>query len=256
MNIQVIIPAHLDSIRLKRKVLIDINGLPMIEHVRRRVLLSKMINDVYVATGDLEIKKVVEKHKGKVILTKKKHKNGTTRVLEAIESINSSHVILVQGDEPLLLPENIDLMVKKIISNKDSNIWNAISPLQNDKELDQQTFVKCFVNKNNQITFCFRRNPTFLKLKDLKSSIFKIQGLFAFKKEFLKKINKIKISNYEDAVSIEQMRIIENGFFIEPVKLIKSLPSVNNFEELEIVKNILLTDQRQKELFEKISIEY
>ena len=54
MNIQVIIPAHLNSIRLKRKVLIDINGLPMIEHVRRRVLLSKSINKVHVATGDIE----------------------------------------------------------------------------------------------------------------------------------------------------------------------------------------------------------
>ena len=72
MNIQVIIPAHLNSIRLKRKVLIDINGLPMIEHVRRRVLLSKSINKVHVATGDIEIKNIVENYGGDTIFTKKK----------------------------------------------------------------------------------------------------------------------------------------------------------------------------------------
>ncbi len=72
MDIVAVIPAHLASLRLGRKILIDINGLPMIEHVRRRVLLSKRIKEIYVATGDDEIKNVVESHGGKVILTKKK----------------------------------------------------------------------------------------------------------------------------------------------------------------------------------------
>ena len=252
MNIQVIIPAHIDSIRLKRKVLIDIKGLPMIEHVRRRVLLSTKINKVYVATGDIEIKKIVESYGGNVILTKKIHQNGTNRAIEAIENLDCSHIVLVQGDEPLLLPENIDLMVENIISNKKINVWNAISPLKVDKELDEQTFVKCFVNKNDEIIFCFRRNPTYLKLKDIKNSVFKIQGLFAFRKNFLKNLNKMKISKYQNSVSIEQMRIIDSGFFIKAVKLSQSLPSVNNFKELEIVKRILSDDKNQKLLLKKI----
>ena len=68
MNLKVIIPAHLASLRLKEKILIDIHGLPMIEHVRRRVLLSKEVSEVIVATCDFEIKKIVEGFGGKVVI--------------------------------------------------------------------------------------------------------------------------------------------------------------------------------------------
>ena len=69
MNLKVIIPAHLASLRLKEKILIDIHGLPMIEHVRRRVLLSKEVSEVIVATCDFEIKKIVEGFGGKVVFS-------------------------------------------------------------------------------------------------------------------------------------------------------------------------------------------
>ena len=84
MLIKVIIPCHLDSLRLKRKVLINIEGLPMIEHVRRRVLLAEEIGEVLIATGDSEIKDIVESYGGKVVFTNNIHQNGTSRVFEAI----------------------------------------------------------------------------------------------------------------------------------------------------------------------------
>ena len=104
MDIKVVIPCHLDSLRLKQKVIIDIHGLPMIEHVRRRVLLSKNVEQVFIATNDNLIKDLVESFGGKVIVTKENHNTGTSRVCEAIKNINCSHVVLVQGDEPLLVP--------------------------------------------------------------------------------------------------------------------------------------------------------
>ena len=73
MNLKVIIPAHLASLRLKEKILIDIHGLPMIEHVRRRALISKQFDEVVVCTCDLKIKKVINNYNGKVIMTSRKH---------------------------------------------------------------------------------------------------------------------------------------------------------------------------------------
>ena len=84
MKIKVVIPCHLDSVRLEQKVLIDIQGLPMVEHVRRRALLSRKVNNVYVATGDDQIKNIIKSYGGQVLFTKNNHINGTSRVSEAI----------------------------------------------------------------------------------------------------------------------------------------------------------------------------
>ena len=73
-----IIPCHLDSIRLKRKVLLDLQGLPMLEHVRRRALKSKFLKDVFIATGDKEIISIMKNFGSKIIVTK----NITMELLE------------------------------------------------------------------------------------------------------------------------------------------------------------------------------
>ena len=77
----------------------------MIEHVRRRALMSEAIGKIYVATNDNEIADLVKSYGGDVIMTKNRHTNGTSRVAEAITNFDCSHVILLQGDEPLLLPQ-------------------------------------------------------------------------------------------------------------------------------------------------------
>ena len=76
----VVIPARLNSARFPNKILLDLKGLPMIEHVRRRVLLAKNVNEVYIATCDEKIKSVLEDFGANVIMTSDKHRNGTTRV--------------------------------------------------------------------------------------------------------------------------------------------------------------------------------
>ena len=73
MKIIAIIPAHLKSIRFPRKIILKIHGLEMIEHVRRRALLCKLFDEVYVATDDDEIAEIVKKNNGNIIKTKKIH---------------------------------------------------------------------------------------------------------------------------------------------------------------------------------------
>ena len=252
MDLEVIIPARLLSTRLKNKILIDIHGLPMIEHVRRRVLLSNKVKDVIVATCDDQIKKVVEGFGGKVFLTADNHLNGTSRVAEVVKKINCSHVLIVQGDEPLILPKHIDLMIKSILNFKKLNIWNGITYLDSSKDLNNPNLVKCFVNKKNQIGMCFRNNPVFSDLNKLNKSIFKLQGLIAFRKFFLLNLVKLEPSSFEIAESIEQMRTIENGDLIQAVLLDKSFLSVDNIEHLEEVKKILKENKLQKEILKKI----
>ena len=93
------------SNRYPGKPLIKIENLPMIEHVRRRTLMCEEFSDVVVATCDLEIQKTVEAFSGDVIMTSNDHIMASDRVAEAVEHLDCTHVINVQGDEILILPE-------------------------------------------------------------------------------------------------------------------------------------------------------
>ena len=159
MKIIAVIPAHLASVRFPGKILFKFHGLPMIEHVRRRALLSNSIKEVFVATCDDEIASTIEGFGGKVIRTSNTHTNGTSRIAEAVKDIECTHVILLQGDEPLLLPRHLDQMSEAIKANANGNAWNATGPIENSEELDKHSFVKCSVNPENRIMYCFRRSP-------------------------------------------------------------------------------------------------
>ena len=117
MKIVAVIPAHLASVRFPGKILFKFHGLPMIEHVRRRALLSGAVSDVYIATCDEEIATAIRDFGGKVIMTANTHTNGTSRIAEAVQNIDCSHVVLLQGDEPLLLPRHLESLVNAIKEN-------------------------------------------------------------------------------------------------------------------------------------------
>jgi 3-deoxy-manno-octulosonate cytidylyltransferase (CMP-KDO synthetase) len=247
----VIIPARLDSSRFPRKILLDIYGVPMVEHVRRRVLLSKNISDVYIATCDQEIADALTPFGAKVIMTSKEHENGTARVAEAISKIDCDEVILVQGDEPLILPRHIDLISNEIANSQNISVWNATGPLESINDLERNSFVKCSVIENN-ILYCFRKSPSFKDFESQKIYIRKVLGIIAFKKDFLNQLVKLKPSLIEKIESIEQMRIIENGYSIKSIPLESSQPSINEPDELTEVLNYIKSNTEQQMLLEKV----
>ena len=247
----VIIPARLNSSRFPNKILFDIKGLPMIEHVRRRVLLAKEVKDVFITTCDIEIKEVMESFGANVIMTSDQHLNGTSRVAEAIEGIDCSEVILVQGDEPLLLPNDIDRIIKKIRTSKNIDAWNATGPIDHSEELMKHSFVKCAIH-NNRILYCFRRSPSFNNFENQKKYIRKILGVIAFKKEFLIKITKSNPTPIERIESIEQMRIIEKGYNIQSIPFELSQPSINEPNEVDEVLKYISQNAEQQYILKKV----
>ena len=140
MSATAIIPAHLNSVRLPRKILLNIHGIPMIEHVRRRALMSNSISNVYVATCGTEIKEAVEYFGGKVIMTSRNHINGTSRVAEAVKDLNIDNVMLLQGDEPLIMPRHIDEIIRIVGSDNQVDAWNATGYLDSIDELTKSSF--------------------------------------------------------------------------------------------------------------------
>jgi 3-deoxy-manno-octulosonate cytidylyltransferase (CMP-KDO synthetase) len=252
MKIVAVIPAHMASVRFPGKILFPFHGVAMIEHVRRRALMSDSISDVVVATCDDVIADEVRRHGGRVIMTANTHRNGTTRIAEAARELDCTHVMLLQGDEPLLLPRHIDQFAAAIKADPEGDAWNATGPIENMEELDRHSFVKCALGTQNRILHCFRRSPCFSTFEVQQTFIRKILGLIAYRKEFLLKLTDLPSSPIEIAESIEQLRIIENGFTIRSVPVEPSLPSVNEPREAEIVLEYIQGNDEQLGLLNQV----
>lgn len=250
-----IIPAHLASVRFPRKILHPFAGLPMIEHVRRRALMSDRLSRVVVATCDDEIEDVVRAGCGEVVRTGRHHRNGTSRIAEAVAEMDATHVVLLQGDEPLLLPRHVDSLVAAMERAPDADAWNATGDISHPSELDRHSFVKCSVGRDGRILYCFRRSPSTAEFEVQRSYIRKILGLFAFTRESLLATAAAEPSVVEGHESIEQMRIIEAGGQIISVPVDVALPSVNEPHEAEIVIAALQADPEQRDLLARVCVD-
>jgi 3-deoxy-manno-octulosonate cytidylyltransferase (CMP-KDO synthetase) len=241
VNIAVIIPARMASTRLPGKPMLNIDGLPMLERVRQQVLKSKSVSKVYIATCDDIIEKYFfNKEKTKVIRTSSEHKSGTSRCGEAINMIsgNYTHVVLVQGDEPLINPYHIDQFIETIKQDEYCKAWNAVSDC---KKIDftDHSVVKAVISNVNQIVFCFRVPPFLTIEKKHFDVVKKMQGMMAFTIDYLKDLCAMNSGVLDSTESIEQLKIIEKGGYLKAVHLPNSHPSVNTKSDLLRVISIL-----------------
>jgi len=251
VKIVAIIPARMASIRYPGKPLIEIEGLPMIEHVRRRTMLCQYFSEVIVATCDQVIFDVVSKYQGKVVMTSCKHIMASDRVAEAAKPLDCTHVINVQGDEPLVMPSDLERMIQSMQKLKDVPFWNATAPIEKEAELDESAIVKCVVSRNNKILYC-SRNFKHLHLKSPFEPVRKILGILGYRKESLLQFNSLPRTPLESTQSIDQSRIIENDYPLMSVSFKYGYPGINDTREEKIIHEIYNKDIIQKSILNKI----
>lgn len=240
-NTVILIPSHLRATRLPNKPLLLINDKPMIVHCWQRAVESK-VGDVYVATADEEIAKIITAVGGKSILTSKEHKTGTDRIYEAIEnnfSKKPKNIINLQGDMPNIDPLAIKLL-DKFIKNNSYEIATLATKLNSKKDLENKNIVKVETKKEMQINN-FSNALDFFRLKDINQKNFYYHhvGIYGYQYETLKKFISLKRSNNEIARSLEQMRAMDNNISLI-VGLTDSYPlGVDTIEDLEKIRNIM-----------------
>lgn len=186
MKIIAIIPARMDSTRFPGKPLADIHGLPMIEHVRRKVALSNSVSEVIVATCDREIFDVVKAHGGKAVMTSSSHQRCTDRIVEASLSLDADIVINVQGDEPMVRPEMLESVIAPLINDPGLICANLISEISSDEEFNSSNVVKTVFDTDNNVVYFSREPiPSVRKASGLPYKKYKQSGIIAFRKDFL-----------------------------------------------------------------------
>jgi len=213
-----IIPARYASTRFPGKPLALIHNKPMIQHVYERAKEADLDN-VYVATDDDRIKKVVENIGGTVIMTDPQHASGTDRCAEAARIVNlqdNDFIINLQGDEPFIRKEEINLLIH-LIENQGIQIATLAKPITAEVELTNPNKVKVVFTASKKALY-FSRSPIphFSPLISHSPSLasHKHLGIYAYRNNILQQITQLPVSPLEAVERLEQLRWLENDFTI------------------------------------------
>ena len=216
-NTVIIIPARLGAKRFPNKPLAKINNLPMIIHVLNRAKESN-VGDVFVATPDEEICRIVKENGGEAILTQKEHLSGSDRVYEVFSKQlkkKADLIINLQGDMPNINPKSI-LSLEKFMRNNKCEVGTLAAEIKNKSDISNPNIVKIHtekaLNKDN-----FLNVKDFFRIKENLSNekIYHHVGVYAFTSIALTKYVELSRSNLEVERNLEQMRAMENNFIVK-----------------------------------------
>lgn len=220
MKILGIIPARYASTRFPGKPLVQIDGKSMIQRVYEQASKSKKLDLVVVATDDERIANEVNRFGGIFQYTGLNHQSGTDRCAEVTSMYPEYDIIInIQGDEPFIDPEQIELLVS-CFDNPEVQLATLIKAVHNEDELFNKNQPKVVLNSFKEAIYFSRETIPFLRGIDKSAwlhahQFYKHIGIYGYAREALLKITKLSPSSLEKAESLEQLRWIENGFKIK-----------------------------------------
>jgi len=247
MNAIGVIPARLGSTRLAQKVLLDICGKPMIQHVWESAKKTKMLDDVIIATDDEKVADVAKRFKAKVVLTSIDHNSGTDRVIEVVNPLDVKVVVNIQGDEPLIHPSMINALVLALLDNPDLVMATLAKKITDENDIHDPNIVKVALDKYDFALYFSRsaipynREP---KAGFLTQSHYKHIGIYAYTKDFLFTFMNMPQSKLENIEKLEQLRVLENGYKIKVIETKFQTKSVDIEADLDVVKGLLGSEKK------------
>ncbi len=254
-KVYAIIPARYASTRLEGKLLLPLNGKPLILHTVEQAKKARNIDKVIVATDDERILQIVKESGNEAILTSVNHQSGSDRIAEVAANLPENSIIVnVQGDEPTISPTTIERAVEAILNDETSDISTVCERIEFAEDVLNPDIVKVITDQNDYALY-FSRSPipfprdavnkfgsieNALKNEPNLVSLYrKHTGLYVYRREFLLKFTKFEQTNLEKTEMLEQLRALENGARIKVVEVAGSSIGVDTAEDLERVRIIL-----------------
>ncbi|MDR5710774.1 3-deoxy-manno-octulosonate cytidylyltransferase [Nesterenkonia flava] len=204
------VPSRLESTRLPRKALADICGLPMVIHVLRRVQMSPIVDEVYIATDSEEIKALVESYGGRAIMTSSEHTTGIERITEASAGMDYDVICLINGDEPALNPEHIQSSVETLL---DSDAPTALLASRSTTVNSPSDF-KVVTNRVGEAMY-FSREDIPSPSRSGKTDFLKAYHLISFRKGALDEYSALEKTPLEAVEGHDHLRFLENGLKVQ-----------------------------------------
>ena len=240
MTVSALIPARLNSSRLEKKLIKDLDGIPIIVRTYKNIVSTNLFKEVIVVTDADEIVEILKKHNIKFLKSLKSHNTGTDRIAEFADKFNSDIILNVQGDEPFISKDDLIKIINefKCDSNNLVNVVSLMIKLSNIDEINNPNNVKVVVDNNND-SILFSRSIIPFDRDDLKPNYYKHIGVYAFRTLYLKKFAKYDQTPLEKAEMIEALRIVEHGEKIRMIEIFKEHVSIDTIDDLKMAESIL-----------------
>lgn len=236
-----IIPARYASTRFPAKPLADIGGKSMIQWVYMQASKSSKISKVVIATDDQRIFDHARTFGANVCMTSADHVSGTDRCFEALTKQDEKYdyVINIQGDEPFISPNQIDLLAT-LLDGK-TQLATLAKKIENEEVLVNPNVVKVVKNLLGEALYFSRSAIPYLRNANHGHTFFKHIGTYAYRADILEEITRLPMSDLEKAESLEQLRWLENGYRIKVAETDEETIGVDTPEDLEKAKAFLKT---------------
>jgi len=257
-SVLAVIPARFHSTRLPGKILADIAGKSMIEHVYRRAAAASRVHAVIVATDDERIASAVRSFGGAALMTRADHVSGTDRIAEAIGNLPCRAVVNVQGDEPLIEPETIDAAIAPLLADSSVEMSTLSRPFQSLEEFTSPHVVKVVTNLAGDAMY-FSRAPIpasgpstsalratadkSAALAGLPAAARAHVGLYVYRRDTLLKLAAAPAVPLELEESLEQLRALAHGVKIRVVETQHIAAGVDTPEDLERVRQMMMVSR-------------
>jgi 3-deoxy-manno-octulosonate cytidylyltransferase (CMP-KDO synthetase) len=239
VSVVAVIPARWGSTRFPGKVLAEIAGKPMISHVVRHAGEATRIDQVLVATDDARIARAAEAAGAETVMTGE-CASGTDRVAEAMLGRSGWEIVVnVQGDEPLIAPDNIDVLVDGMLATPDVGMATLCRPLDPGRATDANA-VKVVRDVRGRALYFSRSAIPFPRKADVAEGLWRLHlGIYGYRRDVLARFVELEPSPLERAEALEQLRALENGIDILVLDAPRGAYGVDTPEDLEQVQRLL-----------------
>jgi 3-deoxy-manno-octulosonate cytidylyltransferase (CMP-KDO synthetase) len=215
MNILCVIPARFASQRLAGKPLISVKGLPLVMWVYNRA--HEVFGDVIVATDDQRIYDAVIKHGGAVAMTSAAHASGTDRVNEVAQARACTHVVNVQGDEPLIPAELLAMFSRELAKTDDNSLLTCVANATIEESANPNV-VKAVLDQRDNALYFSRASIPYDREGQGKGPVLKHIGIYGFSRAGIAKFCSFPKGVLEQREKLEQLRALEFGMSIQCLK--------------------------------------
>lgn len=238
-----VIPARMGSSRFPGKPIAKILGRPMIEHIYKRVAMSKSLHATYIATCDEEIREVAQGFGAQVIMTADTHERASDRVAEAVEKLDADLIVMVQGDEPMTHPDMIDAAIAPFENNPGLGCVNLVRKIDNEADYMDFNTIKVVMNRRNDALYMSRRPiPSLAKSGFVNTEAYKQVCIIPFRREILFQYTNLSPTPLEQLESVDMLRLLEHGLSVRMVHTEFNTQAVDTPADLAKVEKLMNDD--------------
>ncbi len=231
-----VIPARMGSSRFPGKPLASLGGRPMIEHVYRGTVGSPLLDEVVIATCDPEIVEAAASFGARGVLTSPAHERASERVAEVSAADDAEIVVMVQGDEPMVVPSMVDAAVRAMGAHPDIACVNLSTTIADEFEARDPNTIKVVTSMDGRALYFSR---SMIPAAFVPSAVLKQVCVIAFRRPALLQFPSLPRGPLEQLESIDMLRFLENGVPVLVERTDVKTHAVDTAADLELVSRLM-----------------